>query len=466
MVFRCVWLCWRWCLERLNFYIFASYTFMADLHLKKGRIVFIDGVREGDVVINKGVIVDITPEYKGEADRVIDCQDKCILPGVIDAHVHMRVPGSEYKEDFATGSMAAISGGVTSFLDMPNNIPPIISKKMLAEKRAMIDGQSFANYGLFFGATDDNTDELKRISNVAGVKVYMGETTGNLIVRRDETLEQIFSYTSKNFPVVVHAESQECLDRYAAEYSGDDARSRADFHSVVRPPECAREAVKHVLHIAKKFDARVHIAHASTAEEIDVIRKFKSDKVTCEVAPHHLVFDLATYDRLGSRAKVNPPLRSNEDVQALWAAIDDGIVDAVASDHAPHLLSEKDTAYEQCPAGFPGVETILPVMLDAANRGLLNLDRVAQLLSSGPARIFGIQNKGRIEVGYDADIVIVDMNLEKDVTNTEMLTKCAWTPWDGIKLKGWPIMTIVGGEVIYEGGKFVSSRRGSELRFE
>ena len=438
---------------------------MADLLLKKGKIVFIDGVREGDVVIDKGVIVEITSEYKGPADRVIECQDKVIFPGVVDAHVHMRVPGSEYKEDFTTGSMAAISGGVTSFLDMPNNIPPIISKKMLSEKRSLIDGNSFANYGLFFGATDDNVEELKRISNVPGLKVYMGETTGNLIVRKDETLEEIFSYTSKNFPVVVHAESQECLDRFSAEYSGEDARSRVDFHSVVRPPECAREAVKHVLHIAKKFDARVRIAHASSAEEIDVIRKFKSDKVTCEVTPHHLAFDLSTYDRLGSRAKVNPPLRSREDVDALWAAINDGTVDAVASDHAPHLLKEKDGAYEQCPAGFPGVETILPVMLDAVNHGLLNLDRAAQLLSSGPARIFGIQGKGQIAVGYDADIVIVDMDLEKEVTNAAMLTKCAWTPWDGIKLKGWPIMTIMGGEVTYEGGKFVSSKRGKELTF-
>lgn len=445
---------------------------MADLLLKKGKIVFIDGVREGDVVVNKGQIIEITPEYKGEADRVIECLGKFIFPGVIDSHVHMRTPGAPYKEDFTTGSMAAISAGVTSFLDMPNNIPPVISKKMLQEKRDLVDGQSFANYGLFFGATDDNVDELRRVTNIPGVKVYMGETTGNLIVRKDETLEEIFSYAHDRFPVVVHAESQECLDRFASEYAGSDARSRADFHSVVRPPECAREAVKHVLHLAKKYDARVHIAHASTAEEIDIIRKFKSANVSCEVAPHHLIFDLAVYGDIGNRAKVNPPIRSREDVDALWAAIADGTVDAVASDHAPHLLSEKDVGYEQCPAGFPGVETIFPVVLDAANRGLLNLDRVAQLLSSGPARIFGIRGKGRIEVGYDADLAIVDMELEREVVGSMLLTKCAWSPFEGMKLKGWPIYTIVGGEVIYEPGKdgvtgkFVSSKRGKELTFE
>lgn len=438
---------------------------MVDLILKKGKIVFVDGVREGDVVIDKGCIVEITPEYKGETNQVIDCQGKYIFPGVIDAHVHMRTPGAEYKEDFATGSMAAISGGVTSFLDMPNNIPPIISKKALKEKRTLVDGQSFANYGFFFGATDDNVEEIKHLKNIAGIKVYMGETTGHLIVRKDETLEQILSYSGRKFPVVIHAESQSCLDRFAAEYSGEDARSRADFHSVVRPPECAREAVKQVLHLAKKFDARVHIAHVSTAEEIDVIRKFKSDKVTCEVTPHHLSFDITSYEKLGLRAKVNPPLRSREDVEALWAAIGDGTIDIVSSDHAPHLLSEKGAAYEQCPAGVPGIETILPVMLDAVNHGLVNLERVAQLLSDRPAKIFGIKGKGRIEVGYDADFVIIDMDLEKEVTNAMMLTKCAWTPWDGVSLKGWPIMTIVGGELIYENGKFVSSKRGSELIF-
>ncbi len=436
---------------------------MVDLLLKKGKIVFMDGIREGDVVVNGGKIIEITSDYKEEASRVIDCQGKFIFPGVIDAHVHMRVPGTEYKEDFATGSMAAVSAGVTSFLDMPNNVPPIISKKMLVEKRGLADGQSFAHYGFFFGATDDNVDEIKRISNVPGIKVYMGQSTGNLIVRKDEVLEQIFSYGK--FPVIVHAESQECLERFAQDYAGSDARSRADFHSVVRPPECAREAVKHVLHLAKKYDARVHIAHASTAEEINVIRKFKTDKVTCEVTPHHLVFDDTSYEKLGLKLKVNPPVRTRADVDALWAAIEDGTVDIVASDHAPHLLSEKDAEYEVCPAGVPGVETILPVMLDAVNKGLLNLDRVAQLLSSGPARIYGIKGKGRIEVGYDADLVILDMDLEREIKNAQMLTKCAWTPWDGMTLKGWPVITIIGGEVMYEGGKFISSRRAGELEF-
>lgn len=437
---------------------------MVDLVLKKGRIVFPDGIREGDVVIERGVIVEITPDYKEEAKRVIDCNGKFIFPGVIDAHVHMRIPGSAYKEDFTTGSMAAISGGVTGFLDMPNNIPPIISKKMLAEKRDLVGDNSFANYGFFFGATDDNVDEIKRLSNIAGIKVYMGQSTGNLIVRKDETLEDIFSYGK--FPVVVHAESQECLERFASEYAGEDARARMDYHSVVRPPECAREAVKHVLHLAKKYDAAVHIAHVTTAEELDIIRKFKSEKVTCEAAPHHLIFDTTSYEKFSNRLKVNPPLRNKEDVEALWAGITDGTIDIIASDHAPHLLNEKDAPYEECPAGVPGIETILPIMLDAVNKGLVNLERVAKLLAEKPAKIFNIKNKGKIELQYDADLVILDMDLEKTVTNDKLLTKCAWSPFDGMTLKGWPVTTIVGGEVIYDDGKFVSARRGREFNFE
>lgn len=416
------------------------------------------------MVVERGVIVEITSDYKDSAKRVIDCQDKFIFPGVIDAHVHMRVPGGEYKEDFTTGSMAAISAGVTGFLDMPNNTPPIISKKMLGEKRDLIGDNSFANYGFFFGATDENADEVKRLSNIAGIKVYMGESTGNLIVRKDETLENIFSYGK--FPVVVHAESQECLERFAAEYAGEDARARVDYHSVVRPPECAREAVKHVLHLAKKYDAAVHIAHVTTLEELDIVRKFKSDKVTCEVTPHHLIFDVGAYENLSNRLKVNPPVRSKEDRDALWAGIADGTIDIVASDHAPHLLNEKDQPYAQCPAGVPGIEMILPVMLDAVNKGLVNLDRVAQLLSQRPAEIFHIKNKGKIALNYDADLVILDMDLEKTIENAKLLTKCAWSPFDGMTLKGWPVVTIIGGEVMYEDGKFVSTRRGREFNFE
>lgn len=437
---------------------------MADLVLKKGRIVFPDGIREGDVVVERGMIIEITSDYKDPAKRVIDCTGKFIFPGVIDAHVHMRVPGGEYKEDFTTGSMAAISAGVTGFLDMPNNTPPIISKKMLAEKRDLVGDNSFANYGFFFGATDENVDEIKRLSNIAGIKVYMGESTGNLIVRKDETLENIFSYG--RFPVVVHAENQECLERFAAEYAAEDVRMRSNYHSVVRPPECAREAVKHVLHLAKKYAASVHIAHITTLEELDIIRKFKSEKVTCEVTPHHLMFDIDAYEKLSNRLKVNPPVRSREDREALWAAVADGTIDIVASDHAPHLLNEKDLPYSQCPAGVPGIETILPVMLDAVNKGLLNLDRAAQLLSQRPAEIFHIKNKGKIELNYDADLVILDMDLEKTIENGKLLTKCAWSPFDGMTLKGWPVTTIIGGEVIYEDSKFVSTRRGREFNFE
>lgn len=441
---------------------------MADLVLKKGRIVFTDGVREGDVVVDSGMITEITNDYRGEATRVIDCTDKFIFPGVIDAHVHMRVPGMQHKEDFATGSMAAIAGGVTTFLDMPNTVPPTISKKMLAEKRSLVEGQSLADYGLFFGATDDNFAEIQDVRNIAGVKVYMGESTGRLIVRTDAAMENLFSYGK--YPIVVHAEEQGCLERFAREMATaggvGGTISGAAVHSAVRPSECAREAVKRALHMAKKFEARAHIAHVTSRDELEFIEKFKSDRVTCEVTPHHLLFDIGDYERLGNRLKVNPPVRAHEDCEALWKALNDGVIDVIASDHAPHLLSEKDaTSYGDVPAGVPGVETMLPAMLDAANRGLVNLDVLARALAANPARIFGVPRKGSIAVGNDADLVVIDMALERTMTNEMILSKCGWTPFAGKMLKGWPIMTIKAGEVAYEAGKFVSSRRGKEIDF-
>lgn len=443
-------------------YLIKNFS-MADLVFKKGKIVFPDGVREGDVVVERGIIVDIENDYKGDAQRTIDCAGKFVFPGVIDAHVHMRVPGMEYKEDFATGSMAAIAGGVTSFFDMPNTIPPTITKKSLLEKRALIGDQSFANYGFFFGATDDNFEELKRVSNIPGVKAYMGESTGGLIVRTDEALENFFSY--RKFPIVVHAESQECLDRFAAELEGESARLRPEYHSLVRPSECAREAVKHVLHLAKKFNGRVHVAHVSTREELEVLSKFKSESVTCEVTPHHLIFDIGTYVQQGGKVKVNPPLRTTDDREALWQALRDGLIDVIASDHAPHSLSEKEAEYKGCPSGVPGVEFMLPLMLDAANKGLINLDQLARLMAANPAKIFGVTDRGRIEKGLVADLVVIDMEKEVEISREMVKSKCGWSPYEGMKLKGWPVVTVLGGEVVFEEGRFVAAKRGRELNF-
>ncbi|MEK7544687.1 MAG: dihydroorotase [Patescibacteria group bacterium] len=435
---------------------------MADLVLRKGKIVFPDGVREGDLVIDGGQILEISPDYKGEFDREIDCHGKYILPGVIDAHVHMRVPGGTHKEDFMTGSMAALSGGVTTFLDMPNTDPPVIDKKTLNAKRVLAEQDSLANFGFLFGATEENFEDVVHAKNIAAVKIFLGVSTGGLLVKSDDLLDRLLSRVK--VPFVFHAEDDECLKHFALQ-SWDF--SDPSVHSKIRPSQCAREAVRHILHLWKKYEktARVHFAHVSTLEEIDVIRKFKCDNVTAEVTPHHLFLSTADYSQLGSFGKVNPPLRDPEEHEALWSAVRDGIIEVVASDHAPHLKNEKDLPYSDSPAGFPGVETMLPLILNAVYQNRLDFVLASRLLSTNPARIFGLQKKGKIEVGYDADIVIVDMDSERVVEGAKLLTKCAWSPFEGMKLRGWPTITIAHGTIMYENGKFVSGKRGKEAKY-
>lgn len=435
---------------------------MADLVFRKGQIVFPDGVREGDLVIAHGEIFEITPDYKGHFDTEFDCRGKYIFPGVIDVHVHMRVPGDSAKEDFTTGSMAALSGGVTTILDMPNNVPPVIDKKSLIAKRSLAEQDCLTNFGFFFGATEDNMEEIFHAKNIVGVKVYLGESTGGLIVKNDETLDRLLERV--RVPVVFHAEDQECLDRFRVTCPDF---SRAVCHSESRPPECAREAMKRVLHLWKKYEntSQIHFAHLSTVDEIAVLKKFKTPFVSAEVTPHHLFLNIDAYERLGFFAKVNPPLRSHEHQQALWQALHEGLIEIVASDHAPHLKSDKEGPYESVRAGFPGVETLFPLMLNAVYENLLDFGTLAKLTAENPARIFHIPRKGKIEVGYDADLVVVDMDMEKEILASQLLTKCAWSPFEGMKLHGWPVMTIVSGTVMYDRGKFVAGKRGREVRY-
>ncbi len=453
---------------------------MTDVVFRKGKIVFPDGVREGDLVVSGGKIVAFENEYREAVDLEIDCRGKYILPGVIDPHVHMRTPGAVQKEDFGTGSMAALSGGVTTFLDMPNTNPAVIDKKSLILKRSLAEEGSLCNFGLFFGATQDNLEEAIRAKGIVGIKIYLGQSTGGLLVKDDDIVNRLLERAK--VPLVFHAEDQECLERYRA-MNRDLNRPQA--HGEVRPSECAMTAVKRVLHLWKRYEkhARVHIAHVSTREELEVLRKFKDvhaafSPVTAEVAPHHLFLSDADCDRLGFLSKVNPPLRSNEDREALWTALREGLIDCIATDHAPHLLSEKmpvvsdmDGAvpdYDQIPAGFPGVEFSLPLMLNAVYEARLDFVQLAKVMSENPARIFALSGKGKIEVGYDADLVVVDMELEKEIVREKVLSKCGWSPYEGMKLRGWPTLTMVNGTVMYENpdgisGKFVSGKRGKEV---
>lgn len=433
-----------------------------DLLLKGARIVTSEGIFEGDLAVKEGKIAQIgkikekvekTAFAKASAVREIDCAGKFVLPGAIDMHVHFRDPGFTEKEDFKTGSLAATAGGVTTVVDMPNTDPPTLTFKDFEEKLEIAREKSVVNFGLYMGFDGHNLEEIKKAKNspeFAGVKIYMGSSTGNLLIQDFSAIEELFSL---GLFVIVHAEDENIIRENEAKYLAAEKSGAVDpsIHSLIRSSSAAREAVKAILHLAKKQNARVHITHVSTSAEVEELKKFASPLVTADCTPHHLFLTQSAYADRGNFVKVNPPLRTNEDRQALWKALHEGVIQAVASDHAPHTKAEKEQSYEKAPAGVPGVETLLPLLLDAVNHGEATLEEVVKWTSQNPAKLLGFKNKGRIEVGADADLVVVDMNKEQEVGGKghKLKTKCNWSPFSGWKLKGWPVLTVVNGEIVY-----------------
>ena len=347
-------------------------------------------------------------------DKIIDIKGKIVIPGMIDCHVHFREPGMTHKEDFFTGSCAAAKGGVTTVFDMPNTKPPTTTVELLEQKRELAK-KSVVNYGFHFGATPDNAEEISKAKGIVSTKVFMNQTTGDMMFEKDENLQASFK-ASKN--ISVHAEGQ---------------------------------TVEKALNIFKSFCGKkqqLYLCHISTKDELRMIRKFKKSNMHVEVTPHHLF--LTEEDDKDAFTKMKPELKTKQDQEALWNAVDKGLVETIGSDHAPHTIEEKKS--EKPPYGVPGVETTLPLLLNAVNEKRLTLQKVVELTSENPAKIYNL-NKGKIAEGYDADLVVIDMNLKKEVKNEELLTKCKWSPFNGKLLKGWPIMTIVRGNVIYSDNK-------------
>ncbi len=413
--------------------IFESATFVTP----EGGIV-------SDLFVENGKIVTVFD--KTEADRVVDCRGKFLMPGVIDCHVHFREPGGEYKEDWESGSRAAACGGVTTVLDMPNTNPPTVTIEALEAKRALVRGRSYVNYGFFFGVNGENFDEMANARNVPGYKIYMGSSTGSLLADKPEIWEKSFRVAkARNLPVVVHAENE------------------ASIKAGERGCECALIAVTEAIELRKKIGNKLHIAHVSCAQELKKIHENHSAELTCEVCPHHLYFSMD--DVRDGYLKMNPPLRGGNDLRALWEGLRSGTVNIIATDHAPHSLEEKAQEISKAPAGVPGVEFVLPLMLNEVNNKMLSFERLIELLCWHPADIFGIKIKGRLEVGYDADLVLVDMTIEKTITRDMVLSKCGWSPYEGYKLKGWPVMTVVGGEIVCENREAVGEKLGKECVF-
>lgn len=427
-----------------------------DLILRNGTLVAPQGIIAGDLGVTNGKITAIGKiDEKAAMERNV--AGLHVLPGAIDMHVHFRDPGFPEKEDFSTGSAAAAAGGVTTVIDMPNTNPPVLTCDALEEKRRIASQKSLVNYGFYFGLSLGNLAEIKQAKNIAGVKVYMSGADGNLLVQDLNILEQLFALGKF---VIVHAEDNKIIQE--ALKKNKDAENPS-VHSLIRSPGAAYEATKAVLHLAKKLNARVHITHVSTLQEVDELRKFKSPLVSADVTPHHLYLTQGAYSERGNFVKVNPPLRTNKDRQALWKGLREGVIHAVATDHAPHTRAEKERTYTEAPAGVPGIETMLPLLLDSVNHGELTLSDIARFTSENPARILNLKSKGRIEAGADADLAVIDINALQEVGAKPFYTKCGWSPFSGWKLKGWPVMTIVGGAVVFENGTIVSQKRGVEI---
>ncbi len=431
------------------------------LLIDNARIFTPQGIVEGSILCKDGEIVKIGSFEPPEVEDTINAHGNVVLPGIIDSHVHFREPGGDHKETWETASRAAAKGGVTTVLDMPNTSPPLTTVKRLADKRAMVRGRSYVNYGFHFGATPTNAEEILLADNIASVKVYMGSTTGDLLVDDDGALYTIFKAAKQaGFLVMVHAENEALIKKLTAD-AKKAGHNSPSIHPRIRDNVVAAEASSRAAIISKSVGNRLHIAHISTRQELNVVR-LSNGRVTCEATPHHLLLEEDALESMGNFAKMNPPLRSDADRRALWRQFAN--ITTVATDHAPHTRSEKQKDYWEAPAGVPGVETLLPLMLNEVSRGRIELGDVVEKLCYAPARVFGLPTKGKIVEGCDADLTIIDMNLTKVIDDSSIVSKCGWSPFCGFRVRGWPVTTIVNGQIVYNKANFFEPV-GKEVRF-
>jgi dihydroorotase len=432
-----------------------------DLVFRNATVVNQDGVGRRDIGVRDGRVAALGAVPAESAGEVVDCTGLHILPGVIDTQVHFREPGAEHKEDLQTGSRAAVMGGVTAVFEMPNTNPLTVTAEALADKVARACGRMHCDFAFFVGATHGNAAhvaELERLPGAAGIKVFMGSSTGDLLVADDDGLRAVLARTRRR--VSVHSEDEPRLTARLAERVAGDPSS----HPVWRDVEAALLATRRLTRIAEEEGARVHLLHVSTAEEIDFIRAHK-DGVSVEVTPQHLTLDASQYAKLGARLQMNPPIREARHRRRLWQAVTDGTADVLGSDHAPHTLAEKAKPYPQSPSGMPGVQTLVPVMLDHVAAGRLSLERFVDLTSAGPARLFQIAGKGRIAVGCDADLTVIDLKRRTTITDALMASRAGWTPYEGMSVTGWPVGTVVRGNRVMWEGELASPSTGAPVRF-
>lgn len=434
-----------------------------DLVIQGGSCVTPSGIVMTDIGVRAGRTVAIGDLGHAVGADFFDARGLHVLPGVIDTHVHCREPGMEHKDNLETGTAAAALGGVTGVFDMPNTKPPIVDSETFAEKWHNARNRLWCDAAFYVGATPGNVNELaelERREGCAGVKIFMGSSTGDLMIEDDATLGRVLAQGVRRCSV--HAEDEPRLkERKAiAEKAGTPSA-----HPEWRDIETALRATRRLLRLAHAARRRVHLLHVTSAEEMELLRT-REETVSVEVTPQHLTFAGAeVYERLGTLAQMNPPIRDARHRDALWRAVQDGLVDCLGSDHAPHTLEEKDKPYPASPSGMPGVQTLVPVMLDHVHAGRLSLERFVDLTSAGPARLFGIAGKGRMAPGYDADFTIVDLRAKRTITNLWIASRCGWTPFDGMKVTGWPVATVVRGTVVARDGQLIGTAQGAPIRF-
>jgi dihydroorotase len=433
-----------------------------DLVLKGATVVNHDGEGVRDIGIHGGRIAALGDLGQAVGAEIIDARGLHVLPGVIDTQVHFREPGLQHKEDLETGSRAAVLGGVTAVFEMPNTKPLTTSAATLADKVSRTQNRMFCDFAFYVGGTRENIDDipqLERLEGSAGIKVFMGSSTGDLLVDDESSLSRIVAKLSRR--AAFHAEDEARLkERMGLRREGDPSS-----HPEWRDAEAALIATKRLVSLAERHKKRVHVLHVSTADEMAFLSGHKA-WASVEVTPHHLTLVAPDcYREFGTYAQMNPPVRDEAHRRAIWAALSSGVVDVLGSDHAPHTREEKDHPYPGSHSGMTGVQTLVPIMLDHVNAGRLSLARFVDLTSAGPQRLFGIRGKGRIAVGYDADLTVVDMKRTEAITNAWIASRCGWTPYDGRKVRGWPVGTFVRGRKVVWDGAILGEARGAAVGF-
>ncbi|MEK6842985.1 MAG: dihydroorotase family protein [Candidatus Micrarchaeota archaeon] len=460
--------------------------------IKNGTLVTSKGLQKADLYIELGKIREIkkTISNKG-VEKTIDATGLYVLPGMIDSHVHLRDFKEVLKEDFFSGTSAALAGGVTSVIDMPNNSLPTISMEALSAKKYVASKKALCNYGFHFGATLTNFDEASKAlldSSIASLKIYMGSSTGSLLV---DDFSAFYKHLQnfKGKPILLHAEDEHAIKHFTSQHLGEKTKLEssdnqnqhseygqststsksptAQIHGKIRNSHVAELAVSRAISSAEKTGAKIHICHVSTQKELELIANArKKIKITCEVSPHHLFLDESYARKLGNFAKVNPPLRSKSEIAYLWSALRSGKIDIIATDHAPHLKEEKELPYTEAPSGMPELDTALLLFLDAVSKKQLTIMQLVNLYSKAPSRLFGLKNKGEIAVGKDADLVIVNLKSKTKIKSENLFTKCGWSPYEGITANGKILKTILSGKIAFDEGSVLARiGDGKELKF-